>query len=58
MTTDECMNVLTGLERQLAKEVGAGADKTIEVEFASHHGEPVVNSYKVSGPRSVLPASC
>lgn len=57
MTTDECMNVLTGLERQLAKEVGAGADKTIEVEFASHHGEPVVNSYKVSGPRSVLPAS-
>lgn len=57
MTTDECMNVLTGLERQLAKEVGAGADKTIEVEFASHHGEPVVNSYKVSGPRSALPAS-
>lgn len=57
MTTDECMNVLTGLERQLAKEVGAGANKTIEVEFASHHGEPVVNSYKVSGPRSALPAS-
>lgn len=57
MTTDECMNVLTGLERQLAKEVGAGADKTIEVEFASHHGEPVVNSYKVSGPRSIMPAS-
>ena len=57
MTTDECMNVLTGLERQLAKEVGAGADKTIEVEFASHHGEPIVNSYKVSGPRSALPAS-
>lgn len=57
MTTDECMSVLTGLERQLAKEVGAGANKTIEVEFASHHGEPVVNSYKVSGPRSALPAS-
>lgn len=57
MTTDECMNVLTGLERQLAKEVGAGADKTIEVEFASHHGEPVVNKYNVHGPRSILPAS-
>lgn len=57
MTTDECMNVLTGLERQLAKEVGAGADKTIEVEFASRHGEPVVNKYNVHGPRSILPAS-
>ena len=45
MTTDECMNVLNGLEQQLAKAVSADADtdKAIEVEFTTHHGEPVVN---------------
>ena len=61
MTTDECMNVLNGLEQQLAKAVSADADadtdKAIEVEFTTHHGEPVVNKYNVHGPRSILPAS-
>ena len=59
MTTDECMNVLNGLEQQLAKAVCADADtdKAIEVEFTTHHGEPVVNKYNVHGPRSIMPAS-
>ena len=59
MTTDECMNVLNGLEQQLAKAVSADADtdKAIEVEFTTHRGEPVVNKYNVHGPRSIMPAS-
>ena len=57
MTTDESMNVLKGLEQELAKAVKGDTDNAIEVEFATHNGEPLVNKYSVKGPRSILPAS-
>ena len=57
MTTDESMNVLKGLEQELAKAVKGDTDNAIEVEFATHNGEPVVNKYNVHGPRSIRPAS-
>lgn len=57
MTTDESMNVLKGLEQELAKAVKGDTDNAIEVEFATHNGEPLVNKYSVKGPRSIMPAS-